>query len=85
MVKTKLDISTDYRNLKRKHTPLKIEYDVLKNHKLELYKYRENYLRSLKITEDMTRYLKFGDNEEHFTKFTEQKIDKLKRNMKKVS
>lgn len=85
MVRTQFDILTGYRNLKRKFQPLKIEYDILKNHKLELYKYRENYIKSLKITEDMARYLKFGGNEEQFTKFTEQKIDKLKRNIKKVS
>lgn len=85
MVKTKFDVSADYRNLKRQFRPLKIEYDILKNHKIELYKYRENYIKSLKITEDMIRYLKFGDNGEQFTKFTEQKIDKLKKIIKKVS
>lgn len=82
---TKMDILNDYRNLKRKYQPLKIEYDIMKNHKLELYKFRENYIKNMKISEDMERFLKFKDNEEDFIKFTEQKIEKLKNNLKLVS
>lgn len=85
MAQTKLVVFTNYRKLKRKCQLSIIEYDVLKNHKLALYKHRKNYIKSLKITENMARYLKFKDKGVNFTKHFEQKIEKRCEDIKNVS
>lgn len=86
MAKLKIDILTEYRNYLRRCRFLKIEHGILKSHKIVLYTHRLNYINSLKVTENISRYLKYGGSKEvNFTKLTEIKVDKQRAAITNVS
>lgn len=76
MGKIKIEVLSDLLKFKRKCRFLKWEYDILKKHKITLYKYRFDVITSMKVTENMLHYLKFKGKGINIAKQAEQKVDK---------
>jgi len=76
MGNTKIDALTNLLKFKRKCRFLKWEHDILKNHKIPLYKFRFDLITSMKITENMLYYFKFKIKGIHITEQAKQNLDK---------
>lgn len=76
MGKIKIKVLSNLLMFKRKCRLLKWEHDILKNHKIILYKYRLDVITSMKVTENMLHYLKFKAKGMNIAKQAEQKVDK---------
>lgn len=76
MGKLKIDMLSNLLMFKRKCRLLKWEHVVLKKHKIALYKYRYDFITSMKVTENMLHYLKFKAKGMDIAKEAEQKVEK---------
>ncbi|XP_060871614.1 cilia- and flagella-associated protein 43 isoform X4 [Metopolophium dirhodum] len=76
MGSTKIDALSNLLKFKRKCRFLKWEHDILKNHKIPLYKFRFDLITSMKITENVLNYLKFKMKGINNAEQAEQNVDK---------
>eukprot|EP00102_Acyrthosiphon_pisum_P019141 XP_016656351.1 PREDICTED: cilia- and flagella-associated protein 43-like [Acyrthosiphon pisum] len=76
MGSTKIDALSNLLKFKRKCRFLKWEHDILKNHKMPLYKFRFDLITSMKITENVLNYLKFKMKGINNAEQAEQNVDK---------
>ncbi|VVC45646.1 Hypothetical protein CINCED_3A007876 [Cinara cedri] len=74
--KIKIDVLSTFLKFKSKYQLLESELKNLKEHKIELYKYRYNYITSMKMTENILHYLKFKAKGINIAKQAEQNVDK---------
>ncbi|XP_026806697.1 cilia- and flagella-associated protein 43-like [Rhopalosiphum maidis] len=73
---TKIDALSNLLKFKRKCRFLKWEHDILKKHKIPLYKFRFDLITSMKITENVLNYLKFKMKGINNAEQAEQNVDK---------
>lgn len=76
MGNTKIDALSNLLKFKRKCRFLKWEHDILKKHKIPLYKFRFDLITSMKITENVLNYLKFKMKGINNAEQAEQNVDK---------
>lgn len=76
MGKLKIDMLSNLLSFKRKCKLLKWEHAILKEHKITLYKYRCDVMTSMKVTENMLRYLEFRAKGTDIVKEAEHKVEK---------
>lgn len=76
MGKLKIDMLSNLLWFKRKCKFLKWEHVVLKKHKIALYRYRCDVITSMKVTENMLRYLEFRAKGTNIVREAEQKVEK---------
>lgn len=76
MGKLKIDMLSNLLMFKRKCRFLKWEHAILKNHKITLYKHRCDVITSMKVTENVLRYLKFKSKGMNIANEAEQKVEK---------
>lgn len=75
---------TNLLSFKRKCRLLKWEHEILKNHKINLYKNRFDVIKLMKITDNMLHYLKYKAKGINISKQAEQKVEKELAGMKTV-
>ncbi|VVC42480.1 WD40/YVTN repeat-like-containing domain,WD40-repeat-containing domain [Cinara cedri] len=76
MGKIKIDLLSKFLKYKSKYQLLEPELENLKDNKIKLYKYRYNYITSMKMTENILHYLKFKQKGINIAKQAEQNADK---------
>jgi len=76
MGNTKIDAVSNLLRFKCKHRLIEWEYEILKNHKTQLYTFRLDFIKSMKITENMLYYFKFKLKGIDITEQAKQNLDK---------
>jgi len=76
MGKIKIDALSKLLKFKSKCQFLKWDHEILQKHKIPLYKYRFDFITSMKVTENMLHYLKFKEKGINIDKLVEQKVEK---------
>lgn len=76
MGKIKIEVLSGLLKFKRKCRFLKWEHDILKKHKIALYKYGFDVITFMKVTENMLHYLKFKGKGINIAKQAEQKVER---------
>lgn len=76
MGKLKIDMLSNLLMFKRKCRLLKWEHAILEKHKITLYKHRCDVITSMKVTENVLRYLKFKSKGMNIANEAEQKVEK---------
>lgn len=84
MGKIKINILSTFLEFKSKCQLLNWELENLTDHKIELYKYRYNYITSMKMTDNILHYLKFKDKGINIAKQAEQNAEKELKGMQIV-
>lgn len=85
MGNSKINAVSNLLKFKCKHRLLEWEYEMLKNHKIQLYTFRYDFITSMKITENMLYYFKFKIKGINITEQAKQNLDKDLSAMKFVS
>jgi len=75
MGRIKIDAVSNLLRFKCRHRILEWEYKILKNHKTQLYKFRFDFITSMKITENMLYYFKFKMKGINITEQAKQNLD----------
>lgn len=52
-----------------------MKHDIIKNHKLVLYKYRFDFIKAMKVTENMLHYFKYKVKGINIAEKAKQQID----------
>ncbi|XP_025190964.1 cilia- and flagella-associated protein 43-like [Melanaphis sacchari] len=76
MGNSKIDTVSSLLRFKCRHRLLEWEYEMLKNHKIQLYTFRFDFITSMKITENMLYYFKFKIKGINITEKAKQNLDK---------
>lgn len=72
----KIEAVSNLLKFKCRHRLIEWEYEILKNHKTQLYTFRLDFITSMKITKYMLYYFKFKIKGIHITEQAKQNLDK---------
>lgn len=84
MGKLKIKVLTQFLKFKSKCQHGDLELENLKEQKIELYKYRYNYITTMKMTNNILDYLKYKEKGINIANQAEQNVEKSLKGMQIV-